>query len=117
MNEKLENLFNLYKNLRTCQEIVGEILTLDHYVYNIDIDESIRLIDFCITKYNREIKLISGMKRDKVVVENDQHLYENKDEEEINSDVEYIRDCLIMIGAVKSGIRTSLREVYLEVDY
>ena len=57
------------------------------------------------------------MRRDKVVVENDDHLYENKDEEEINSDVEYIRDCLIMIGAVKSGIRSTLREVYLEVNY
>lgn len=117
MNEKLENLFNLYRNLRACQEIVQEILTLDYYVYHIDTDESIRLIDFCITKYNREIKLISGMRRDKVVVENDHHLYDDKDEEEINSDVEYIRDCLIMIGAVKSGIRSTLRDVYLEVNF
>ena len=117
MNDKLENLFNLYKNLRSCQEIVNEILTLNYYVYNIDIDESINLIDFCIKKYNREIKLISGMRRDKVVIEDDEDLYEKKDEEEINSDVEYIRDCLIMIGAVKSGIRATLRDVYLEVNY
>ena len=116
MNNKLENLFNLFKNLRVVQEIVEEILTLDYYVYNFDEEESIRLIDYCLTKYNREIKLISGVKRDKVVVENDYHLYESKDEEEVNSDVEYIRDCLIMIGAVKSGIRSSLSEVVYEVN-
>ena len=97
MNEKLENLFNLYSNLRSVQEIVQEILTLDHYVYHFDEDEAIKLIDFCLTKYNKEIKLISGIKRDKVVVENDHHLYESKDEEEVNEDVEYIRDCLIII--------------------
>ena len=115
MNSKLEKLFNLYRNLRSVQEIVQEILTLDYYVYKIDLDKSIKLIDFCLTKYNREIKLISGMRRDKVVVEDDRELYDNKDDEEINSDLEYIRDCVIMIGAVKSGIRSSLREVYLEV--
>ena len=116
MNEKLENLFNLYKNLRCVQEIVNEILTLNFYVYNIDTEESIKLIDFCLTKYNKDIKLISGIKKDKVVVENDHHLYEKKDEEEINSDVAYIRDCLIIIGAVNSGIRSSYREVVLEVN-
>ena len=116
MNDKLENLFNYYKNLRSMQEIVGEILTLDYYVYHFDADESIKLIDFCLTKYNKEIKLISGIKRDKVVVENDKHLYETKDEEEVNSDVEYIRDCLIIIGAVKSGIRSDFREVVLEIN-
>lgn len=112
---KIENLFNLYKNLRCVQVIVGEILTLDYYVYNYDHESAIEVIDYCITKYNREIKLITGMKRDKVVVEDDHHLYENKDEEEINSDVEYIRDCLIIIGAVRSGIRNSLQEVVYEV--
>ena len=112
---KIENLFNLYRHLRSVQEIVNEILTLDYYVYNFDEEEAIRVIDFCITKYNREIKLITGMKRDKVVVENDHHLYENKDEEEVNSDVEYIRDCLIIIGAVKSGIRNTLQEVVYEI--
>jgi len=116
MNEKLENLFNLYKNLRAVQEIVQEILTLDYYVYNFDETEAIRLIDYCLTKYNKEIKLISGVKRDKVVVENDHHLYETKDEEEVNSDAEYIRDCLIIIGAVKSGIRNSLADVVREVN-
>lgn len=117
MNEKLANIFNLYRNLRSVQEIVQEILTLDHYVYNIDIDESIHLIDYCLTKYNREIKLIAGIRRDKVVVENDHHLYETKDEVEINEDVEYIRDCLIIIGAVKSGIRQNFRDVVIEVEF
>ena len=115
MNSKLENLFNLYRNLRSAQEIVEEILTIDYYVYHMDTEKSIQLIDFCLTKYNKEIKLISGMKRDVFVVEDDHHLYESKDEQEVNSDLEYMRDCLIMIGAVRTGIRSSLREVYLEI--
>ena len=117
MNERLENLFNLYKNLRSSQTIVNEIVTLDYYVYNFDENESISLIDFCVKKYNREIKLIASLKKDKVVVDNSPTLYEEKDDEEINSDVEYIRDCLIIIGAVKSGIRANIRETMEEVGW
>ena len=117
MNERLECLFNLYKNLRSVQNIVNEILTLDYYVYNFDENEAISLIDYCVKKYNREIKLIASLKRDKVVVDNDPTLYEEKDEEEINSDAEYIRDCLIIIGAVQSGIRPSIRDVMEEIGW
>ena len=117
MNERLEYLFNLYKNLRSSQNIINEILTLDYYVYNFDENEAISLIDYCVKKYNREIKLIASLKRDKVVVDNDPTLYEEKDEEEINSDAEYIRDCLIIIGAVQSGIRASIRDVMEEIGW
>lgn len=117
MNAVLENLFNIYRHLRSVNTIVEEILTLDYYVYNFDEETSIRLIDFAVNKYNREIKLIASLKRDKVVVDNDPGLYEEKDTEEINSDVEYIRDCLIVIGAVKSGIRPDLRTVLEECGW
>lgn len=116
MNEKLIELFDLYKNLRSMQSFVNEILTIDYYVYHYDEEAAIGLIDRAIKNYNREIKLICSMRKDnQVVVENDNTLYENKDSEEINSDAEYIRDCLIIIGAVKSGIRETLREVVDEV--
>ena len=117
MNERLEYLFNLYKNLRSSQNIVKEIVTLDYYVYNFDENEAISLIDYCVKKYNREIKLIASLKRDKVVVDNDPTLYEENDEEEINSDAEYIRDCLIIIGSVQSGIRSSIRDVMEEIGW
>ena len=117
MNERLEYLLNLYKNLRSVQNIVNEILTLDYYVYNFDENEAISLIDYCVKKYNREIKLIASLKRDKVVVDNDPTLYEEKDQEEINSDAEYIRDCLIIIGTVQSGIRASIRDVMEEIGW
>lgn len=116
MNEKLVELFNLYRNLRSMQKLVNEILTIDYYVYNYDEEEVISLIDHAIKNYNREIKLICSMREEgQVVVENDDTIYERKDSEEINSDAEYIRDCLIIVGAVRSGIRGSLREVIDEV--
>ena len=117
MNEGLEYLFNIYKNLRSSQTIVNEIITLDYFVYNFDENEAISLIDYCVKKYNREIKRIASLKKDKVVVDNSPTLYEEKDEEEINSDVEYIRDCLIIIGAVQSGIRPSIRDVMEEIGW
>lgn len=116
MNEKLVELFEFYKNLRSMQKIVNEILALDYYVFHYDEAATIALIDSAIKSYNREIKLICSMRQEnKVVIENDETLYERKDEEEINHDAEYIRDCLIIIGAVKSGIRGTLREVVDEV--
>ena len=116
MNQKLVELFDIYKNLRSVQTIVQEIYEADYYVYNYVEDEAIDVIDRAITKYKREIKLIGGLYHNKVVVENDPDIYDKKDDVEINSDVEFIRDSLIMIGAVKSGIRSDLRSVVYEVQ-
>lgn len=115
MNERLVYIFDRFKHLRTMQTIVNEILALDYYVYNYVENEAIRLIDFCISKYGEYIKRIGSLYQDRVVVENDPTLYENKDTEEINSDVQFIRDCLIIIGAVQSGIRPSIEAVVREV--
>jgi len=115
VEEKIIEIFNRFRNLRSMQEIVGEILTLDHYVYNYVEDEAIVLIDFCVTKYGEYIKRIGSLYEDKVVVENDPQLYEKKDSVEINNDVKFIRDCLIIIGAVQSGIRSSIEEVVKEI--
>lgn len=115
MNEILQELFERFSHLRTMQEIVQEILALDYYVYNYVEDEAIRLIDHCITKYGEYIKRIGSLYQDRVVVENDPQLYERKDEVEINSDVQFIRDCLIIIGSVQSGMRNSIEEVVREI--
>lgn len=117
MNEVLCNFFNLYKNLRSVSEIVNEILILDHYVYNYVQEEAIECIDFCVKKYNKEIKLISSLQRDMVVVDNDPNLYVEKNDEDINSDCEYIRDCLIIIGTVKVGFRPNIRDVMIEAGW
>ena len=116
MNPKLIELFERFRHLRTMQTIVNEILTLDYYVYNYVEDEAIRMIDFCVTKYREYIKRIGSLYKDMVVVENDHQLYEKKDSQEINSDVAYIRDCLIVIGAVQSEIRPSIQAVIDEIN-
>ena len=51
MREKFEQIFNLFKHLKSMQTIVNEINTLDYYVYNFDEEKSIDLIDFCLTKF------------------------------------------------------------------
>lgn len=115
MNKRLQTLFDLFKHLRSMQEIVEEIETLDYYVHNYDEEVAIDLIDFCVTKYDKYIRRIGSLYQDKVVVDNDPTLYERKDKEEINGDTAFIRDCLIIIGAVQSGIRSSLEEVVKEI--
>ena len=115
MNEVLFELFERFKHLRTMQEIVEEIEIMDYYVYNYVEDEAIKCIEFCVGKYGEYIKRIGSLYQDKVVIENDPELYEKKDTEEINGDVEFVRDCLIIIGAVQSGIRPNIETVVREV--
>lgn len=116
MNPKLKELFNLYRNLRAVQDIVQEIQVTDYYVYNYADQEAINLIDYFVTKYNRDIKRIGALYKNKVVIEDDPEIYDKKDSEEINSDIEYIRDCLIIIGAVQSGIRPDYQTVVAEIE-
>lgn len=115
MNEILLELFERFKHLKTMQEIVREIEIMDYYVYNYVENEAIRCIDFCVKKYGEYIKRIGSLYQNKVVVENDPELYERKDSEEINGDVAYIRDCLIIIGAVQAGMRPNIESVVREV--
>ena len=77
--------------------------------------KKLKAIDFCVTKYGEYIKRIGSLYQDKVVVENDPKLYESKDDVEINSDVDFIRDCLIIIGAVQSGMRPNIETVVNEI--
>lgn len=116
MNKKLYEMFCLYRHLRIVQTLVEEIETLDYYAENYDEKLAISLIDFCLTKYNREMKEISRVNREKVVVEDDPELYEKKTTQEINNDVIYIRDCLMIIGCVQSGIRESIEQVVKEIE-
>lgn len=116
MNPKLIEIFDIYKNLRSVQTIVEEIYTADYYVYNFVEDEAIDVIDHMITKYKKEIKKIGSLYQNKTIIENDPEVYDRKDEEEINNDIAFIRDCLIIIGAVKSGIRPSLEDVVYEME-
>ncbi len=116
MNEKLFELFNYYKNLRSMQTIVQEIYTLDNLVVNFDEPSAIGALDFCVGKYGKEIRKIGSLYQNKVVVENDPDLYKKKDRNEVHSDVEFMRDCLIVIGAVKSGIRQSIQTVIAEIN-
>lgn len=99
------------------QDIVDEILILDKLVSNYVEEDAIVAIDYCITKYGEYIKRIGNITRPKVeVIEDDPELYDTKDDVEINSDVVYIRNCLIIIGAVLSGIRPSFESVIREIN-
>ncbi len=116
MNEKLLALFHYFEHLKVVETIVAEIIQMDHYVYDFVEDEAIALIDHYLTKYNKEIKEIGHIYKNRVVIEDDPNVYDTKDSTEVNSDVEYIRDCLIIIGAVKSGIRESYKQVIEEIE-
>lgn len=116
MNEKLLALFHTFEHLRVVETLVKEIIQMDKYVYNFVEDEAITLIDHYLTKYNKEIKEIAHIYQNKVVIEDDPDIYETKNSEEVNADAAYIRDCLIIIGAVKSGIRQNYEQVIDEIE-
>lgn len=115
MNEVLVELFQRFRHLRNVQTIVEEIIVLGDLSRDYNEDDAIIAIDHCVDKYGREISLIGSLYKSKVVVEDDPELYERKDDEEIHGDVEFIRDCLIIIGAVRSGLRPSLDYVVREM--
>ena len=115
MNQYLNELYCRFKHLRTMQEIVEEIEILDNLAENYDEDDAIVAIDHCVKKYDNYISRIGSLYQSKVVVHNDAELYDDKDDVEIHGDVEFIRDCLVIIGAVLSGIRPSLEYVVKEM--
>ena len=111
----MRDLFDRFKHLKSMQEIVEEIEVLDELYKYYNEEDAIIAIDHCVNKYSSYISIIGSMHENKVVVQDDTELYDNKDDEEIHDDVEYVRDCLIIIGAVLSGMRPSIEYVVKEM--
>ena len=116
MDEKLSEFFNTFRYLRSMQEIVEEILALDYYAHNFNQEEAIACLDFCINKYDRQIRRIGSLYKDMVVVDDATEIYNEKTKEDVSSDCEYIRDCLIIIGTVDAGIRPDIQTVIKEIN-
>ena len=107
--------FNSIRFLRSVQSIVAEVVEVDNVLYDFDEDKAVMTLDYYINKYDQELERIGQVFSSVHVVKNDKQIYSNKDNNQLKNDLEYIRDCLIVIAIVKAGIFCSLESALVRL--
>ena len=107
--------YNSIRFLRSVQSLVVEIVEVDNVLYDFDEDKAVMVLDHYINKYDDELERIGQVFSSVRVVKNDKDIYGNKDNNQLKNDLEYIRDCLIVIAIVKAGIFCSLESALVRL--
>jgi len=104
MNEKaLARYYNFFKNLRVTQDATADIDFINSELIGFERESAVLVCSELALKYelciNRIGNLISGL-----TVIKDMALYKQKTDKDIFTDLEYVRNCIVVYATVKSGL-------------
>ena len=115
INPIIFNYYNSIRFLRSVQGIVAEIVEVDNALTDFNEETAVAVLDYYITKYEVELDRIGQVFSKVAVVKNDKDIYKGKDNNQLKKDLEYVRDCMIVIAIVKSGMFCSLESALVQL--
>lgn len=120
MHPIIEKYYNLIKNLKVCAPFISDINKCNYILDHFDTSSAIDLISTITLKYEADINNIAKLKGAKQVVKSTNimsTLYSTKTNEDVYEDVEYIRDCVIIIATCVCGICPDLTTFIKEINH
>ncbi len=113
----LEELLTTMRNLRMCATEVEYINKAERLLVEFDFDTAQDFISNIVTIYNVDFNTISKHLHDRPVTQSSkaQTYYEQATDDDVYTDLEYVRLCLITISAFKCGLLHNLDEVIDEL--
>ena len=115
INPIIYDYYNAIRFLRSLQGIVAEIVEVDNALVDFNEEQAITILDHYIIKYEAEIERIGQVYSKVSVVKNDKDIYKGKDNDQLKKDLEYVRDCMIVIAIVKAGMFCSLESALVRL--
>ncbi|MBO7219317.1 MAG: hypothetical protein J6V40_05025 [Clostridia bacterium] len=115
INPIIFDYYNAIRFLRSVQGIIAEIVEVDNALVDFNEDHAVVVLDHSINKYESEIERIGQVYSKVSVVKNDKEIYKNKDNNQLKKDLEYVRDCMIVIAIVKAGMFCSIESALVRL--
>lgn len=115
INPIIYSYYDSIRFLRSVQGIIAEIVEVDNALMDFDEEKAILVLDHYIIKYESEIERIGQVYSKVSVVKNDKDIYNSKDNNQLKKDLEYVRDCMIVIAIVKAGMFCSLESALVRL--
>ena len=103
--------YNKIKHLRIAQGLVKDIDSLQYLLYAFNRKQAIHTVSHITLKYRSDLDKIGIYLSGRMITTGNQYeLYHNYSDESLIDDINYLIDCLIVIGSVKYGGIKSLEE-------
>ena len=103
--------YDRIKHLRIAQPIIKDINLLENTINNYTKNKAIQNITYITLKYRLELdKIAIFMSARPVVIGEETKLYQDYQKENLIEDIEYLIECLVIIGATKYGVVKSIEE-------
>ncbi len=113
-NNVVETYFNKIKHLRVAESYLNDISLINYTLNNFTEVNAEQTISYCATKYKNDLNLIGRMLTGVMVFNNNE--IGPKTEEDLFNDLLYIRDCIIIFGAVHCGIENTIHSAVVKIN-
>lgn len=110
MSGILERNFTVLKHLVVSREYVYDILLIERVLNEFNVDDAVYLLERYTTKYKSIINEI-GAKLTNIIVISKAGVYQEKTEEDLIFDLEYLRDCVLVKASVACGLNSNVDEL------
>lgn len=110
MSGVLERNFTVLKHLVVSREYVYDILLIERVLNEFNVDDAVYLLERYTTKYKSIINEI-GAKLTNIIVISKAGVYQEKTEEDLIFDLEYLRDCVLVKASVACGLNNNVDEL------
>lgn len=110
MSGILERNFTVLKHLVVSREYVYDILLIERVLNEFNVDDAVYLLERYTTKYKSIINEI-GAKLTNIIVISKAGVYQEKTEEDLIFDLEYLRDCVLVKASVACGLNNNVDEL------
>lgn len=114
----MENVIDTYLqkiiHLRSANSYVQDILIINDVLNNFSYGQANATISYIALKYRKDLNTIGRMLTGVMVL--DQKDVGLKDEEDLYEDLLYLRDCVVVFGAVHTGIENTIHSAVVKIN-
>lgn len=102
-------------HLRSATSYVKDLLLIDETLNDFSYDQANAVISHLAIKHRKDLNTIGRMLTGVMVF--DQKDVDPKTEDDLYEDLLYLRDCIIVFGAVHSGVENTIRSAVVKINH
>lgn len=113
-NNIILDYFNKIKHLRVAQSYLNDIAIINYTLLNFSYASAHETINYIANRYKNDLNTIGRMLTG-VMVFNENEIAP-KTEEDLYDDLLYVRDCVIISGAVHCGVENTIHSAIVKIN-
>lgn len=114
MNKVLEKYYNIFRHLKSCENIVKDINFLEYYSEHLD-ENAYLIEDEFVEAYENSINKVGKFYQNRYATF-DFDLLISKNFEDIYNDLQFIINCIIIDKSVELKLSNSINDIVKEIE-